>query len=115
MSYEKQIWVTGDTITADKLNHMEDGISNRLLEVGIITTIEDGEEIMTLNKTWQEIYDAFPNVYISVVEQNSNVKASIIFVMKNNEQYVVGLSSFIPDNIFIAHSTNDYPTSRSQK
>lgn len=28
MSYEKQTWVTGDVVTADKLNHMEDGISN---------------------------------------------------------------------------------------
>lgn len=26
MSYEKQNWTTGDIITADKLNHMEDGI-----------------------------------------------------------------------------------------
>lgn len=27
MSYEKQTWATGEVITADKLNHMEDGIS----------------------------------------------------------------------------------------
>ena len=26
MSYTKQTWTTGETITADKLNHMEDGI-----------------------------------------------------------------------------------------
>lgn len=27
MSYEKQTWNKGDTITAEKLNHMEDGIA----------------------------------------------------------------------------------------
>lgn len=27
MSYEKQTWATGDIVTADKLNHMEDGIA----------------------------------------------------------------------------------------
>ena len=27
MSYNKQTWQTGDVITADKLNHMEDGIA----------------------------------------------------------------------------------------
>ena len=27
MSYEKQTWVVGETITAEKLNHMEDGIA----------------------------------------------------------------------------------------
>lgn len=26
MAYSKQTWVTGETITASKLNHMEDGI-----------------------------------------------------------------------------------------
>ena len=28
MSYEKQTWANGDVITAEKLNHMEDGIEN---------------------------------------------------------------------------------------
>lgn len=28
MSYTKQTWYTGDIITADKLNHMEDGIAS---------------------------------------------------------------------------------------
>ena len=27
MAYEKQTWSKGDTITAEKLNHMEDGIA----------------------------------------------------------------------------------------
>lgn len=33
MSYEKYTWVTGEVITADKLNHMEDGIS----AAGVVT------------------------------------------------------------------------------
>jgi len=28
MAYEKQTWQCGEAITADKLNHMEDGIAN---------------------------------------------------------------------------------------
>ena len=28
MSYTKQTWETGDTITAEKLNHIEDGIDD---------------------------------------------------------------------------------------
>lgn len=28
MAYEKQTWECGETITADKLNHMEEGISS---------------------------------------------------------------------------------------
>lgn len=28
MAYEKQTWACGDTITADKMNHIEEGIEN---------------------------------------------------------------------------------------
>lgn len=28
MTYEKQVWNCGDTITADKMNHIEEGIEN---------------------------------------------------------------------------------------
>ena len=28
MAYEKQTWVNGDVITAEKMNHMEDGIAD---------------------------------------------------------------------------------------
>lgn len=31
MAYEKQTWVCGETITAEKLNHIEDGIANSVL------------------------------------------------------------------------------------
>lgn len=27
MAYEKQTWACGDIVTAEKLNHMEDGIA----------------------------------------------------------------------------------------
>lgn len=27
MDYEKHVWVVGEVITAEKLNHMEDGIA----------------------------------------------------------------------------------------
>ena len=56
MSYEKQNWKNGDVITEAKLNHMEDGIATGggvLVVHGAI----DGNT-MTLDHTWQEIYDA---------------------------------------------------------
>lgn len=57
MAYTKQTWTTGDTVTASKLNHMEDGIA----EGGggaMIVTVSDVEGDLTLNKTAKEIYDA---------------------------------------------------------
>lgn len=56
MSYTKTNWQTGDTITAEKLNHAEQGIydnSNCIL----FTTATYNEETgyITLDKTWNEI------------------------------------------------------------
>lgn len=31
MSYEKTTWQTGDTITSEKLNHLEDGVSEAFI------------------------------------------------------------------------------------
>ena len=42
MAYEKQNWKTGDVITEEKLNHMEDGIANTV-EVFAIREIYDEE------------------------------------------------------------------------
>lgn len=41
MSYNKQTWTTGDTITADKLNHMEAGI-NTPTKVKIFNLMDTG-------------------------------------------------------------------------
>lgn len=66
MAYEKQNWVCGDTLTADKLNHMEDGIANAseggfscteaytLLTDETVTTEAEGDEnVGTLSYTSQ--------------------------------------------------------------
>lgn len=44
MSYTKQNWQTGDTITAEKLNHMEDGISGGVLVVLITVGPPESDE-----------------------------------------------------------------------
>ncbi|MBO6254497.1 MAG: hypothetical protein J6O49_12745, partial [Bacteroidaceae bacterium] len=75
MSYTKQTWQTGDTITAEKLNHIEDGVDdlNRQLndventietELGYNTEIEptftytDGYAITTLGVSAGRIYES---------------------------------------------------------
>ena len=71
MSYTPNTWTTGDTITATKLNNIEQGIAN----AGgggamIVTSTYDGDtDKWVLDKTAQEIYDAFMGgtpVYIKV-------------------------------------------------
>ena len=64
MSYTPNTWATGDTITASKLNAMEQGIAN----AGSIMLVGYDSSLSRFDKTVQEIYDAFSSsipVYVS--------------------------------------------------
>ena len=64
MSYEKHTWETGETITAEKLNNLEDGVasggegSNNFFVKFTITYDQSGNPIVTSDKTLKEIVDA---------------------------------------------------------
>lgn len=65
MTYVKQTWTTGDVITAEKLNNIEDGIESADEGISpyfkiIGTPNEDGTAI-TLDKTYAEIAQALAN------------------------------------------------------
>lgn len=63
--YEKQTWVTGEVITKEKLNHMEDGIAD---SGGGSFLVSVDAETGALNKTWKEIHDAFASgKYVPVI------------------------------------------------
>lgn len=60
--YEKQTWTTGDVITEEKLNHMEDGIASGGSGGSVLivrSTYDESTSKNILDKTWKEINDAF--------------------------------------------------------
>lgn len=69
MAYEKQTWVCGETITAEKLNHIEDGIEEccgsgggtDVLEVNITFDWNVGEGEWVIDKTYAEVLSAIQN------------------------------------------------------
>lgn len=63
MAYTKNTWRTGDIVSSQKLNHMEDGIEGAY-EVMVINNTDE-----TLDKTWQEIYDAMVAGTFCVVKE----------------------------------------------
>ena len=52
MSYTPTTWKSGDIVTSEKLNKLEQGVANN----GILIIHQDENGI--LDRTWQEIYDA---------------------------------------------------------
>ena len=61
MSYTPTTWTTGDTITATKLNKIEQGIAS----AGGVFPIADNE--YTLDKTWNEIVSAIASGQIAII------------------------------------------------
>ena len=115
MSYEKQTWSTGETITANKLNHMEDGIADGgsgggSLRINISMEVDGDTATYTMDKTWQQIHDAFANgsdcygymqVDATIVRYNIEVVSSEYFEVRTNG---------FDDTAFRASSADDYPS-----
>ena len=97
MSYNKTTWQTGDIVTAEKLNKLEDGVADAS-EVFIIGLQEDAPT--TLDTTWKEIHDALISgklvVRIEIDDEFNAVYSSIVSSVRENLGYyyvVIGDSS----------------------
>lgn len=108
MSYTKREWATGNVVGAVDLNRIENGIEDSR-GILVVNAVYDSEnDSYTLDKTWQEIYDAFPFVIEYQNALGMEGKSNIISVGTNSSDYIVetGLS-------FITNSASGYPTSLS--
>ena len=109
MSYNKHTWATGNVVGAVDLNRMEQGIedSGNIL---IVEATFDGNITYTLNKTWQEIYDAFPNVKIIyngsyVTEEKIVTEIGVHKNQENGYYFTVGVME-----TYFANLPTDYPS-----
>lgn len=61
MAYTPTVWATGDIITAEKLNKIENGIENvsGSIYAVTITNIDYTNSTFTYDKTWNEIKAAY--------------------------------------------------------
>lgn len=90
MAYEPKEWVCGDTITADDLNRIEEGVagaSNSDVLVVHITAQSDFSTnppitTYTSDKTYDEINSAYNEGKVIVIE--SNILSGAIFTKRND-------------------------------
>ena len=57
MAYEPKTWACGDTITADDLNHIEQGIADSGGGMTVNVVQRTGQTTFTIDKTCEEIID----------------------------------------------------------
>lgn len=123
MSYEKQTWKTGDIITSEGLNHIEDGIANNQIVI-IDATVNikeiDGNiaKIVTLTKTFQEIQNLINNnifCFIKTIlpkEESQDYILSLSYIkgIKKDLENNNGCQLYTADFTFFAETVNDYPS-----
>lgn len=105
--YNPTTWQSGDTVTSAKLNKMEHGIVSVTNASGILI-IHDNDG--TLDKTWQEIYDA--NIPICITEDTGGRHIELITatgVDAQKRSYFVRTAN----TTYYALSFSDYPNNES--
>lgn len=124
MSYVPREWKCGDVVTAEALNHIEQGIASGD-GGGLIVSFDHFDDATSkeyYDRTWQEVYDAIlagKAVYIdwhdSVTLVGSNVNISNVAQMYNYgnsfmvyASYYDDLNSTMDSEVLYADSANGY-------
>lgn len=118
--YEKQTWVTGEVITKEKLNHMEDGIADSgglIFPIGFTYAKMEPPMALTLNKTWNEIKSALESNLLPVAigdvtygGEIANMVAIVMGVMKEDSSYLVTLNLAGTSEDLYTDSPDGYPS-----
>lgn len=133
MAYTPTNWECGDVVTAEKLNKLEEAVEDlsiaidgegggsEPLVVGITIeadTPSAGQTTYTLDKTWQEITDAFPNAYVqfqNAVGVPFTRRYPIMGVINNESAYAVNIITDadvenLGRKMLVTTSADGYPT-----
>lgn len=110
MSYIKTNWQTGDIVTAEKLNKIE----NQLEKTGGVLVCRVNMETMVLDHTWAEINAADVVVLKALDDFRIYIACFVEPADPENEvyNYVVGFRSLAEDDSLIGFTCNaetDYP------
>ena len=117
MSYTKTTWETGDTITAEKLNNIEDGVEAASSGSGgpLIVSLNTEGLYRFTDATFEDISEAFLNGRpIIWVDEESYDLPQVINICAIALGNAVGFACTIGTNTnnviaFIGNSKDDYP------
>lgn len=106
MAYEKQTWATGDTVTAAKLNHIEDGIAANNKFIVTLTPNDETFSGGVMDKTVGEIkqaVDAGMEVWFQV-RLNANLTG--LYVCNGIERYPNNTYEYVFIAMFVLTFSN---------
>ena len=104
MSYTPNTWQTGDTVTAEKLNHMETGIDN-VANPFIVTLTPTAQDYSGVtDRSNREVYDAYVAGRQIVAALNLGTEVEIIpaYVTVVEQEQKARVETFaLTDNLFV--------------
>ncbi len=111
MAYTPTEWQTGDIVTAEKLNKIENGLSTVSNTIVIVNTTM-ADEYCVLSKTWNEIHDAMIRgkiiIVIRIVDDSVHYGYVVRAEIDEDERYSYIIATFEDD--FYAETATSYPS-----
>lgn len=86
-NYNPTTWITGDTITAEKLNNLEQGIQNATSSNRLYLCTNTSR---TLDRTYNDIKNALlanKNIFLLVVDEGTTYYQLLIYLNKEENTY----------------------------
>ena len=109
MSYEPTEWKTGDIVTAEKLNKMENGIEDAGGVLLVNAILDPQTNMHTLDKTWQQIYDSHACFIRTVYGENSVYWEIVREAYGSSMGYGVAVYGIQSDS-YACSAPDQYPT-----
>ena len=114
MNYNKTTWQTDDVITAEKLNKLENGIVNN--GALIVNCTEQQDESLILDKTWQEIWDAYySGRNVIIYDEDGLGLYNLIYIHASQDDYSLYITGSYGLGLieFQTSTANGYPSCSS--
>ncbi len=112
MSYTPTEWQTGDVVTAEKLNNIENGIENASDGGALVITATESEGTHTLDKTYAEISEWFGTKGVAIVFDDDPTYTNAVFTVigcyydSDATVYCVATTN----QNYVATTEDDYPS-----
>lgn len=117
MSYTPTNWQSGDKVTAEKLNKIEQGIAGAGGILVVHETYDSTNDIHTLDKTWNEIKNALSLgilcIIMSPIMNDTSYYRQDLPIITGVEASTSGsiyYHVYTSSNVFISNTEDSYPS-----
>ena len=112
MAYIKNTWQTGDVVTSEKLNNIEQGVAAACPVLFVHESYDASSHTYALDKTWQEIFDAMEVGLVILLPVNENNETAVThdFIKSASVDEYSGKFYISAGETYATSTSNGYPS-----